>query len=96
MYLYPRSTSIVKLRLIPELLPLKIIPWTLSLSRKIFSNDKISTGLCDKLSSSYNVLALNPKISRILSSNIKLIIGPCGEISIIDANVENFGLILNG
>ena len=47
-----------------------------------------------KIYSSYNVLALNPKLSRILSSNIKLSIGPCGEVSIIHLIVEKFGLIL--
>ena len=55
-----------------------------------------STGFGDKLYSSYKVIALNPKRSRILSSNIKLNIGPCGEISIIGPNVEKFGFILNG
>ena len=54
------------------------------------------TGLEDKVHSSYNVLALNPKRSLILSTNMKLIIGPCGEISIIDPYVEKFGLIVNG
>ena len=37
----------------------------------------------------------SPK-SQILSSNIKLFIGPCGEVSILYPNVENFGFILNG
>ena len=79
-----------------DLLDLKIVPLAISQSRKILSNDNVSTGLCDKLCSSYNVLALNPKSCLTLSSNIKLIIGPCGDISIIDPNVEKFGLILNG
>ena len=59
-------------------------------------NDKISTGLLAGVYSSYIVLALNPKSSRMLSSNIKLIIGPFVGISIIDPNVEKFGLIVNG
>ena len=63
---------------------------------KNFSIDKKSTGLCDKFFSSYNVMAWNPKRSEKLSSTIKLITGPCGEISIIDPNVEIFGLIVIG
>ena len=63
---------------------------------KMLSNDKISTGLFDRVYSSYNVLAFNPKRSFILSSNIKLIIGPCADISMIDPNVEKLGLIVNG
>ena len=56
----------------------------------------MSRGLEDKVYSSYNVLALNSKRSLILSSNMKLIIGPCGDISIIDPSVEKYGLIVNG
>ena len=63
---------------------------------KILSNDNISTGFSDRVYSSYNVLALNPKRSRILSSNMKLIIGPCGEISMKDPSVEKLGSIVNG
>ena len=68
----------------------------MSHSRKIISNDRISTGLGCRLYSSYNVFALNLKRSQILSSNIKLILGPCGDISIIDPKVEKIGLIVNG
>ena len=62
----------------------------------MLSNDRMSTGLCDRLYSSYNVLALNLKRSQRQSSTIKLIIGPCGEISIMEPNVEEFGLVVNG
>ena len=54
---------------------------------------KKSKGLVDKLYSSYNVIAWNPQRYFILSSNKKLIIGPCGVISIIDPNVGKFKLI---
>ena len=96
MFLYLGSTSIVKLCYIPDLLPLKIIPRAISHSKTILLNDKTSTELGDKLYSSYKVLVLNPKRSHILSSNIKLIIGPCGDISTIDPKVEKIGLIVNG
>ena len=86
----------VKFNIIPIRFPLKILPLAIPVSMNIVLNDIISTGSGDNLYSSYNVLALNPKRSRILSSNIKLIIGPCGEISIFDPSVEKFGLILNG
>ena len=65
-------------------------------SMKILSNDKILTGLFDRVYSSYNVQALNPKRSFIVSSNIKLIIGPCGDVSVTDPNVKKLGLIVNG
>ena len=96
IYIYPRLTDIVKLIITQLRRPLKIIPLAISVSMNILLNDFISTGSGDKLYSSYNVLALNPKRSRILSSNIKLIIGPCGKISIIDPSVEKFGFTLNG
>ena len=85
----------VKLGIIPVPLPLKIIPWAISHSRKILSNDNISTGLGEMLYSSYVVVLLNPERSLILSSGTKVITGPSVDISIIDPSVENFGLIVN-
>ena len=75
---------------------MKIIPWAISHSRKILWKDKISTGLGDKLYSSYIAVELNPKRSAILSLCRKLINGSCLEISIIDPSVEKFGLIIKG
>ena len=95
MCLNPGDTDIVKFIIIPLRFPLKIIPLAISVSMNILLNDIISTGLGGSLFSSYNVFALNLKKSLILSSNIKLIIGLCGEISIIYPKVEKFGLILN-
>ena len=95
-YIYPGETDIVKFIFIPLRLPLKIIPLAISVSLNILLNGIISTGSVDKLYSLCNVLALNPKRSRILSSTMKLVIGLYGEISIIDPNVEMFGYILNG
>ena len=43
---------------------------------KILSNDKISTGLSDKLYSSNNVVLLNPRRYPILSSGMNDITGP--------------------
>ena len=43
---------------------------------KILSNDKISTGLGDKLYSSNIVVLLNPRRSPILSSGANVITGP--------------------
>ena len=65
-------------------------------SRKVLSNDKMSTGLDDRLHTSYNVIAFYLKRSRIQSINIKLIIGPCGIFLIIDPSVEKFGLTVSG
>ena len=93
LYLYPGETDIVKFIIIPLHFPRKIIPLAILVSMNILLKDIISTGSGDKLYCSYNVPALNPKRSRKLSSNIKLIIGPCGEVSLIDPNVEKFGLI---
>ena len=95
-YIYWGENDIVNFIFIPLRLPLEIIPLAISVSMNILLNDIVSTGLVDKLYSSKNVPALNLKISRILLSNINQIIGPCGEISIIDPNVEKFGLVLNG
>ena len=92
--LKPGSTSNVKLWIIPLLLPRKIIPWAVSHSMNILSNDNISTGMGDKFYPSYIALALNPKRLRILSSGRKLIIGPCDEVSMIPLRVEKFGLIV--
>ena len=58
-----------------------MIPSEKFVSRKSLSNDIISTGLDDRLYDSNNVAALNPKISLTLSSGIKLMNGPCLEIS---------------
>ena len=63
---------------------------------KILSNDIISTRLGDRFYSSYIEVLLNPRRSLILSSNIKLNIGPCGEISMILPGIEKFGVIVNG
>ena len=43
---------------------------------KILSNDKISTGLCDKFYSSNSVVLLNHRKSPMLSSGANLITGP--------------------
>ena len=43
---------------------------------KILSNDKISTGLGDKLYSSNIVVLLNPRRSPILSLGVNVITGP--------------------
>ena len=51
-------------------------------------NGRITTGLGDRIYSSFNVLALISKRSFILSSNKKPFIGLCGVISLIDPNVE--------
>ena len=72
----------------------KIIPQVTSVSMKLISKDKISTGLGDRLYSSENVLVLIYKKSRIKSLNIKLINGPHGEIAILNLDVEKFGLIV--
>ena len=96
IYLYHSETDILKFIIIPLRFPRKIIPLAKLVSMNILLKDIISTGSGDNLYCSYNVLALNPKRPRVLSSNIKLIIVPCGEISIIDPSVEKFGLILNG
>ena len=50
-------TVIVQIRIIPLLLPLKIIPLAKSHSRKILSNNKLSTGFGDKLYSLYYVVS---------------------------------------
>ena len=68
-FLYPRSTSVVKLCFIPDLLPLKIFLWAISVCMKILSNDKMSTGFGDILYSSHKIVSLNPSRLLILSSN---------------------------
>ena len=68
----------------------------MSVSMKILSNERISTGLGDKLYSWYNIVSSKPKRLPILSSNTKPIIGPFGFISTIDPSVEKFAFILNG
>ena len=42
----------------------------------ILSNERISTGLGDKLYSSHNIVSPNPRSLPILSSKTKSIIGP--------------------
>ena len=93
--LYPGDTDTVKFISIPVRCSLKIIPLAISVSMKMLSNDIISTGFGEWLYPSHNIVSLNPKRFLILSSNTKAIFGPCGDISIIDPNVEKFGLILN-
>ena len=63
---------------------------------KILSNERISTGLGDKLYSSYNIVSLNSRSFQILSSNTKPIIDPFLLISTLDPSVEKFDLIENG
>ena len=62
----------------------------------ILSTDYISTRLGDRLCSSYMVLAIGPKISRIMSLGVKLYIGYCLEISLLLPGVEKIGLFANG
>ena len=76
--------------------PLKIIPWAVSLLRKILSKDKTSTWFDEKLSSSFIVTALNPKIFLIQSLGRKRNNGSCLELAILDPILEPFGLIVNG
>ena len=64
-------------------------------SLKILSNENLSTGLGDKLYSSYNIVSLNPRRFPILSQNTKPIVAPCGLTSLTDPSVEKFGLIEN-
>ena len=49
MYLYSGLTSVVKLWIFPDFLLSKILPRATSDSRKMLSNDNMSTGLVDKL-----------------------------------------------
>ena len=56
----------------------------------------MSTGLGYKLYFLNIVVLSDPRRSLILSSGANVITGPCGDISIIDPNVEKFGLIVNG
>ena len=92
--LYPGSTVLVQLWIIPDRRPLYVIPWAISHSRKMLSN-KISTGLDDRLYSSY-VILLNPSRSLLQSSGTNVITGPWVDISIIDPSVEKLGFIVNG
>ena len=59
-------------------------------------NYKISTGLGEKLNSSYIIVLLNPSRPRILPWGTNVITGPWMDTSIIDPSVEIFGLIING
>ena len=86
----------VKLWIIPDILPLKIIPRSISVCMKILTNDKISTGLGDKLCSSYNIVSINPRRLPIVSSNTKPNNAPCGDISIKLPNVLKFGFFVSG
>ena len=65
-------------------------------STKKLSNDEISNGLGDRLYYSSSVVALNLKITLILSLGKKLILGLCLELSIKDPSVEKMGFIANG
>ena len=96
MNLYPGETDIVKFIIIPFRFPFKIFPLAISVSKKILSNDFMSTGLVEILYSSYNIVPGNPRRFLILSLNTKLIIGPCGDVYLILPNVLKFGFIVNG
>ena len=91
--LYPGETFILKIIINPVLLHLKIIPLALLASMKKLSNDIMSTGLGDKLYSTYTVVVLNPRRSLILSSGTKFFTNLCGDYSTIDPRVEKLGLI---
>ena len=97
-YLYPGSISIVKMKTLPDRFPLKVIPWERSNLRKIFSNDKISTGYSDKMYSLYIIFGFNPKKSLLLSSKVKAVWIPIiyDEISTTDFMVEKFDSVVNG
>ena len=73
---YPGSTSMLKLWIFPLRFPLKIIPWAISHSIKNFSSDNISTGLGDKLFSSFIMILTYPSRSPIQSSGTNVITGP--------------------
>ena len=77
-------------------LPLKIVPLAISVSRKALSNDKIANVLGHRLHSSNFVLELKHKISRTLSSRVKLFNGFCLKNPKKDPSVEKFGLNVNG
>ena len=93
IYLYSGSTSIVKLWIIPDYLPFKNLLWAILHSKNILSNDRIPTGLGEKLYSSYIVILLNPSRSTILSLCTNVITGPWVDLSIIDPSVEKFGFV---
>ena len=95
-YLYPGLTVIVRLWIIPVRFPRKIIPLAISVPMKVLSNGIISTGLGDKLYFSYSEVLLNPRRSLIQSSGINDIADSSLWISMIDPNVEIFGLNKNG
>ena len=65
----------------------------MSHSIKILSNDMISTGLDDILYSPYIVVLANPNSSPMLSLGVKLITGPCGDISMMLPSVLKSGFI---
>ena len=56
----------------------------------------MSTGLGDKLYSSYYFFVLTPKRSRILSSGRKLNSGSCLDTSIIDPGVHKIEFLVSG
>ena len=62
----------------------------------MLSNDKLSTGLGDRLYSAYSVVALNLKRSHILSWDTNEITGSEVDISIIDPRVEKLGSVVKG
>ena len=85
----------VQLKIIPVPSLLKTMPLALSVPKNNLSNGNVSTRLGDRLYSSHDKSALNPKISLILSSGVKLNNGSCLKISKIDPTVEKFGLSVN-
>ena len=96
IYLYPGSTSIVKIMNNSRSFTFKNHTLSDIVSRKIISKDTLSTRFGDRLYFSYIVSRLKPKRFRILSSGIKPINGSCVEISIILLRVEQFGFIVSG
>ena len=63
---------------------------------KILSNDKISTGLSDRLNSSNIVLLLNPSRDPTLSLALKEIADSSFDISTMLPSVLKLGLITKG
>ena len=63
---------------------------------KILSKNKISTGLCYRLYSSYFVLALNPKRFFLQPPGRNSINGSCLAVSMILPRVEKVGSFVNG
>ena len=74
--LYPGDTCIEKFIIIPVLCPQKIYPLAISVSMNILLNDIISTGLGERLYSSYIVVLLSRRRSLILSLGTNVNTGP--------------------